>query len=68
MVDLLGDCLTPVFLFDQERVLSSQYNGTKPIRRSSSHSPSARSVNKKDANIMRPPGPTSLSTFQVTYF
>ena len=68
MVDLLGDCLTSIFLFDQERVLGSQHNGTKPIRRSSGHSPSARSVNREDANGVRPPGPTTPSTFQVTHF
>ena len=43
-VDLLGDFLAPVFLFDQERVLGSQHNGTKPIRRSSGHLPSSRLV------------------------
>ena len=66
MVDLLGDCLTPVFLFNQERVLGSQHNGTKPIHRSLGHSLSARSVNREDMNVMRPPGPTTPSTFQVT--
>ena len=68
MVDLLGDCLTPVFLFDQERVQGSQHNGTKPICRSSGHFPSARSVNKEDANAVRPAGTTTPSTFQVTRF
>ena len=68
MEDLLGDYLMPLFLFDQERVLGSQHNGTKPIRRSSSHSLSARSVNREDANVVRPPRPTTPSTFQVTHF
>ena len=68
MVDLLGSCLTPVFLFDQERVLGSQRNGTKPIRRSLGHSPSARSVNREDMNFVSPPGPTTPFTFQVTHF
>ena len=68
MVELLGDCLTPVFLFDQERFMGSQHNGTKPICRSSGHSLSARSVNREDANAVRPPGPTTPSTFQVTQF
>ena len=49
MVDLRGDYLTPVFLFDQERVLGSQHNGTKPIHRSSGHPLDARLVNKEDA-------------------
>ena len=56
MVDLLGDFLTHVFLFIQERVLGSQHNGTKPIRRSSGHSLSARSVNREYVNAVRPPG------------
>ena len=63
MVDLLGDFLTPVFLFDEERVLGSQHNGTNPICRSSGHSPSARSVNREDANAMRPPRPTTPSLY-----
>ena len=68
MVDLLGECLTLVFLFDQERVLGCQHNGTNPIHISSSHSPSARSVNREDANAMKPPSVSTLSTFQVTHF
>ena len=59
MVGLLGDCLTPVFLFDQERVLGSQHNGTNPIYRSLGHPLDARLVNREDANTMRPPGPTT---------
>ena len=68
MVDFLGDYLTSVFLFDQERVLGSQHNGTNPTRRSLGHSPSARSVNREDANAVRPLGPTTPSTFRVTHF
>ena len=68
MVDLLGDYLTPVFLFDQERVLGSQHNGTKPIHRSLGHSPDARLVNREDVNVMKPPLVSTPSTFQVTHF
>ena len=68
MVDLLGGYLTVVFLFNQEKVMGSQHNGTKPIRRSSGHSLSARLVNKENANAVRPHGPTIPSTFQVTHF
>ena len=68
MVELLGDCLTPIFFFDQERVLGSQHNGTMPVCRSSTHSLSARSVNKEDVNTVTSPGPTTPSTFQVTQF
>ena len=68
MVDLLGDYLTPVFLFNQERVLGSQHNGTKPIHRSSGHSLSVRSINREDVNTVGPPRPTTSSTFQVTHF
>ena len=68
MVDLLGDGLTPVFIFDQERVLGSQHNRSTPIRRSLSHSLSARSVNREDVNTVGPPWPTTPSTFQVTHF
>ena len=49
MVDLLGDYLTPVFLFDQEKVLGSQHNGTNPIRRSLGHLLDARLVSREDA-------------------
>ena len=52
---LSRDYLTPVLLFDQERVLGSQHSGTKPTRRSSSHSSSVRLVNKEDLNAMKPP-------------
>ena len=68
MVDFLGGYLTLGFLFDEERVMGSQHNGTNPIHRSSGHPPGARSVNREDANVMRPPRPTTPSTFQVTYF
>ena len=68
MVDLLGDSLIAVFLFDQEIMLGSQHNGNKPIYRSSGHSLSARSVNREDMNIVRPLGPTTPSTFQVNCF
>ena len=68
MVDLLGDYLTHLFLFDQERVLGSQHNGTNPIHRSSGDSPSARLVNREDANAMKPPTVSTPSTFQVTRF
>ena len=68
MVDLLGDYLTLVFLFDQEIVLGSQYNGTNPICRSSGHSPRVRSVNWEDTNAMKLLMVSTLSTFQVTHF
>ena len=59
---------TPVFLFNQERVLGSQHNGINPICISLGHPPDARVVNREDANAMRLPGPTIPSTFQVTHF
>ena len=55
MVAWLGDFLTPVFLFNQERVLVSQHNGTNPICRSSDHPPNARSVNREDAEHREAP-------------
>ena len=45
----LDDYITLIFLFNQENVLGSQHNGTKPICRSTSHLPDPRLVNREDA-------------------
>ena len=55
MVAWLGDYIAPIFLFNQERVLGSQHNGNKPIRRSTDYPPDARSVNKEDAEHREAP-------------
>ena len=55
MIAWLGDYLAPIFLFNQERVLGSQHNGTKPICRSSSHPPDASSVNREDTKHREAP-------------
>ena len=68
MVELLGDFLTPVFLFDQESVLGCQHNGTNPIHRSTGHLPDARLVNRKDAYHHENPSLSTPSTFQVIQF
>ena len=67
-LNLLGDYRTLVFFFNQERVLGSQQSGNKPTRRSIGHFSSVGLVNREGANGVRPPGPPTPSTFQVTRF